>query len=107
MDQPVPDLLYVEIGRLVNTELLVNPEQITALIAMGMGETLHWFPEEVSLSSLAATLVGMANTVGGTVILGVSPRGGELVGVKNPQAAFESHRCGAPGAPGRAVAPPR
>jgi ATP-dependent DNA helicase RecG len=74
---------------LENTELLVDPEQITALIAIGMGETLHWFPEEVSLSSLAETLVGMANTVGGTVILGVSPRGGELVGVKNPQAAFD------------------
>ena len=41
------------------------------------------------LSSLAAALVGMANTDGGTVILGVSPRVGELIGVKDLEAACE------------------
>ena len=31
----------------------------------------------------------MANTEGGTVILGVSPRAGELVGIKDLEAAYE------------------
>ena len=52
-------------------------------------QLLHWFPEDVPLSSLASTLVGMANNEGGTVILGVSPRAGELVGVIDLEAARE------------------
>jgi ATP-dependent DNA helicase RecG len=63
--------------------------EIKTLLTAGMGPSLQWFPEEVSLSSLAAALVGMANTEGGTVILGVSPRVGELIGVKDPEAACE------------------
>ena len=54
-----------------------------------MGQTLQWFPENVPVSSLASALVGMANTDGGIVILGVSPRVGELVGVKDLDAACE------------------
>ncbi len=61
---------------------------ITRILA-GMGPQLHWFPEDVALSSLAMTLAGMANTEGGTVLLGVSPRAGELVGVSDLQAARE------------------
>ncbi|NJD58393.1 MAG: transcriptional regulator [Anaerolineales bacterium] len=69
--------------------MLDNSDQIHALLAEGMGQTLHWFPEEVSISILATTLVGMANAIGGLVLLGVSPRVGELVGVKNYQAACD------------------
>ena len=63
--------------------------KIQALLAGGMGPSLHWFPEDVSLTTLATTLVGMANAEGGTVILGVSPRAGELVGVSDPEAACD------------------
>lgn len=63
--------------------------EIITLLSGGMGPRLHWFPEDVSLSALATTLVGMANSDGGTVIIGVSPRAGELVGIKNPEATFE------------------
>jgi ATP-dependent DNA helicase RecG len=63
--------------------------EIQALLAEGMGPSLHWFPEDVSPSALATTLVGMANAEGGTVILGVSPRAGELVGVSDPQATCD------------------
>ena len=66
-----------------------NSSGILELLSGGMGPSLQWFPEDVSLSSLATTLVGMANSDGGTVILGVSPRVGELVGVNDPEAAFE------------------
>ena len=43
-----------------------------------MNESLHWFPEDTALSRLAAALVSMANTNGGLVILGISPRSGEI-----------------------------
>jgi ATP-dependent DNA helicase RecG len=66
-----------------------NSSEILTLLTGGMGPSLQWFPEDVSLSSLAAALVGMANSEGGTVILGVSPRAGELVGVIDPDAACE------------------
>lgn len=54
-----------------------------------MSSSLHWFPEDVHISSLGSTLVAMANSGGGTVILGVSPRLGELVGVSDLQAVKE------------------
>jgi ATP-dependent DNA helicase RecG len=60
-----------------------------ALINGGMNLSLHWFPEDVQLSQLASTMVGMANAEGGTIILGVSPRAGELMGVSEPQSALE------------------
>lgn len=66
-----------------------SPADIQMLISAGKGSTLQWFPEDVSLSGLASVLVGMANTEGGTVILGVSPRMGEIVGVKDMEAAYE------------------
>lgn len=66
-----------------------NSAEIHNLIASGMGPNLHWFPEDVPLSSLSLTLVGMANNEGGTVIFGVSPRAGELVGVTDLEAACE------------------
>ena len=59
------------------------------LLAQGMGPDLHWYPEDVPLERLAATLVGMANTAGGTVILGVAPRSGQLQGVRDPSAALD------------------
>jgi len=66
-----------------------NSSEIQTLLSGGMGPSLHWFPEDVPLSSLAAALVGMANSDGGTVILGVSPRVGELLGVNDPEAACD------------------
>jgi ATP-dependent DNA helicase RecG len=62
---------------------------ILNLLSEGMGPSLQWFPEDVPLSSLASALVGMANMDGGTIILGVSPRAGEPIGVRDLEAAFE------------------
>ncbi len=70
-------------------ELADNSAEILTLLSGGMGPSLQWFPEDVPLSSLAGTLVGMANSEGGAVILGVSPRAGELVGVSDTEAAIE------------------
>ncbi|MEJ2597869.1 MAG: putative DNA binding domain-containing protein [Anaerolineales bacterium] len=60
-------------------------EDVKTLIARGMGEQLHWFPEDISPERLATVLVGMANTDGGIVLFGVSPRGGQVHGVHQPE----------------------
>lgn len=62
---------------------------LPALLAAGMNETVHWFPEDVPLSRLAATLVGMANTRGGVVLLGVAPRLGEVQGLHDPESMMD------------------
>jgi ATP-dependent DNA helicase RecG len=56
-------------------------DEIKALLAQGMGTTLHWFPADVPVSRLATALVGMANTRGGTVLIGVAPRSAQIQGV--------------------------
>jgi ATP-dependent DNA helicase RecG len=65
------------------------PIDIFTLLAQGMGEDLHWFPEDVPVARLASTLAGMANTKGGVVLLGIAPRSGQVQGVKDPPACID------------------
>jgi ATP-dependent DNA helicase RecG len=60
-----------------------SPPEIFTYLARGMGPDLHWFPEDVQVSRLAATMVGMANTEGGSILLGITPRSGQVQGVKD------------------------
>ncbi len=60
-------------------------EDVKTLIAHGLGEQLHWFPEDISPERLAAVLVGMANTIGGVILVGISPRAGQVQGVRDPE----------------------
>ena len=60
-------------------------QTIPDLIDQGLGPKLHWFPEDATVTRLATTLVGMANSHGGTVLIGVSPRAGRIQGVRDPQ----------------------
>jgi ATP-dependent DNA helicase RecG len=63
------------------------PTDIQALLAQGMGPTLHWFPADVTSERLAMVLVGMANAQGGTVLLGVAPRSAQIQGITDGEAA--------------------
>ena len=63
----------------------VLTESVKTLIAHGLGEQLHWFPEDISPERLASVLVGMANTDGGIILVGISPRAGQLQGVRDPE----------------------
>jgi ATP-dependent DNA helicase RecG len=58
---------------------------LSDLLADGMNIGVHWFPEDVPPSRLAEIFIGMANTHGGTVLLGVSPRSGQIQGVSDPE----------------------
>jgi ATP-dependent DNA helicase RecG len=62
---------------------------IQGLLAQGMGPRLHWFPADVPVSRLAAVLAGMANTQGGTVLLGIAPRSPQVQGVPDPEGALD------------------
>jgi ATP-dependent DNA helicase RecG len=63
--------------------------QLTEYLAQGTGQGLHWFPEDVPVSRLAATLVGMANANGGTLLLGVAPRSAQVQGVSDPEKVID------------------
>ena len=86
--QSIPDFCFIP-GEFPHVDKVDYSSEILALISGGMGPCLQWFPEDIPLSNLAMALVGMANSDGGTVILGVSPRMGKLVGVINSEAACE------------------
>jgi ATP-dependent DNA helicase RecG len=62
---------------------------LPTLIAQGMGARLHWFNEDISESRLAAVLVGMANSEGGLLLLGVTQRSAHLMGVSDPDEAID------------------
>jgi ATP-dependent DNA helicase RecG len=53
-------------------------DDLSSLIARGMTANLHWFPEDFLPARLATVLVGMANHIGGTVLIGIAPRSGGL-----------------------------
>jgi ATP-dependent DNA helicase RecG len=63
--------------------------QIAGFLAQGMGPGLHWFPEDVPVTRLAATLVGMANANGGTVLLGIAPRSAQVMGITDPEKVID------------------
>jgi ATP-dependent DNA helicase RecG len=73
----------------VNHEPFPSAAELAALLADGMGLRLHWFPEDTPLPRLAAVLVGMANTQGGRLLLGIAPRSAHIQGVLDPAAACE------------------
>jgi ATP-dependent DNA helicase RecG len=66
-----------------------SEHELTALLEQGLGPELHWFPEDVAVSRLASTFVGMANGTGGTVLLGITPRSPEVIGVTDPQTTLD------------------
>jgi ATP-dependent DNA helicase RecG len=59
------------------------------LLEAGRTPEIHWFPEDVPRGSLAETFVAMANSNGGEVLVGISPRGRQLQGIQNPEALMD------------------
>jgi ATP-dependent DNA helicase RecG len=62
---------------------------IYPLLAQGMAPDLHWCLEEVQMGEMAATLVAMANTAGGTLFLGINPQSGKIHGVQDVPSALD------------------
>jgi ATP-dependent DNA helicase RecG len=58
-------------------------DDIWQLIKNGRGEQADWFGDQTTSEVIASTLVAMANSHGGTVLLGVVGQNGNIVGVRN------------------------
>jgi ATP-dependent DNA helicase RecG len=58
-------------------------DDVWQLIKGGRGIQTDWFGEQVASENLAETLTAMANSQGGTVLLGVSGPVGNVTGVRN------------------------
>jgi ATP-dependent DNA helicase RecG len=61
--------------------------EILALLQQGKGQEIDFKAEGVSARTLAESLVALANASGGTVLVGVGPKSGRLLGLKDAEAA--------------------
>ena len=68
---------------------MVTLEELRDLLQQGQGPTLAFESETVTPKRLATVLVAMANTDGGTIVVGVTPRGGKVTGLKDPERALD------------------
>lgn len=64
-------------------------EHLQQLLETGRTPEVHWFPEDVSRGSLAETLVAMANSNGGEILVGISPRARLVQGIQNAEALLD------------------
>jgi ATP-dependent DNA helicase RecG len=56
-------------------------------LEQGKGQQIDFKSERTAVSRLAESLAAMANTSGGTVLMGVGPKSGRVLGVKDAEAA--------------------
>ena len=62
----------------------MDAQEILDLLAGGRSETVEWLPERADVEQIAVTMAAMANTRGGTLLLGVNPFDNEPTGIDNP-----------------------
>lgn len=67
----------------------MNAQEVLALYEQGEDPTLEFKSENVKPSKLAETLIALANAQGGTVLVGINGRTGEIEGLRNPKQARE------------------
>ncbi len=56
-----------------------------ALLQGGRGETVEWLPARAAVSEIATTLAAMANSRGGTILIGMAPRSDRPTGVDDAE----------------------
>lgn len=63
----------------------MDEQDIITLLKNGRSDMVDWLPGRSPVPDIAAILVAMANTQGGTLLLGVAPRTDKLVGVEDAE----------------------
>jgi ATP-dependent DNA helicase RecG len=63
--------------------------ELRELIRQGKGQVFDWYPRDVPVRDLAASMVALANSAGGTVLIGLTPRVGRPQGLHDPEAAID------------------
>lgn len=71
------------------TTSYLNEDRVIQIINSGKRDQIDWFPEDVSRNTLGETLVAMANSNGGEILIGISPRSGKVIGLRNPDEIVE------------------
>jgi len=61
-------------------------DEILALLQQGKGQRSDFFAEWTSANKLAESLMALANASGGTVLVGVDPKTGNVQGLKDAEA---------------------
>ncbi len=67
----------------------MNEQDVQDLISAGRGQQAEWLPARAPVEDIAPALAALANSAGGTLLLGVAPRTDLIVGVDDPEAAVE------------------
>ena len=67
----------------------MNEQDIQTLISGGRKADVDWLPGRAPVEDITPMLVAMANSQGGTLILGIAPRTDQIVGVEDPEGAID------------------
>ena len=67
----------------------MTAEDILQAIQQGRGERLDWFSEQSPVSAIATSMMAMANTYGGRILVGVVGPGGSALGVRDTKQATD------------------
>jgi ATP-dependent DNA helicase RecG len=65
----------------------LTEDEVRAICERGKGQETDFKSESTTPAQLAQSLVALANSAGGMVLLGVGSRSGKLIGLKDPEAA--------------------
>jgi ATP-dependent DNA helicase RecG len=65
----------------------LTEDEVRAICERGKGQETDFKSESTTPAQLAQSLVALANSTGGTVLLGVGSRSGKFIGLKDPEAA--------------------
>jgi len=65
----------------------LTEDEVRAICKRGKGQETDFKPESTTPARLAESLVALANSTGGTVLLGVSTKDAKPTGLKDPEAA--------------------
>jgi ATP-dependent DNA helicase RecG len=68
----------------------VNSAELRELIRGGKSQTFDWHPKDVSMKALAESLVALANSTGGTVLIGLTPSYGRPQGLHDPDEVIDT-----------------
>ncbi len=69
--------------------MTTSNDDLHHLIKGGRSERIDWLPENAALDSIAAILAAMANSAGGTLVIGVLGPAGAPIGVKDVEASID------------------
>lgn len=67
----------------------MDPEDIRSLVSSGQSESVAFDLESVSLNRLAETLAAFANSRGGFLLLGVDPKTGAVLNLRDEETAID------------------